>query len=120
MSDGEGKREYLSVEDMKWWLAQETRDLDKARELRLREANAIVAAYEKGELTPEESTRRRMEYEDRWGEALPGTNSLSDMTDAEIIARIDAADATEQKWSQQYKRETARNLLGVPRRTTER
>lgn len=63
---------HLSVKDMQDWLSQELRDLDKARELRIKEATGFVEAYARGELTSREASERLTLYEDRWGEALPG------------------------------------------------
>ena len=95
MSDEQGESKYLSVKDMQWWLGQEIRDLDKLRELRVREATAIVDAYAQGKLTPEEASDRMTSYEDRWGDALLGAHTGPNVTDEAILARIDAANATE-------------------------
>jgi hypothetical protein len=40
--------EHLSVKEMHDWLSQELEDLDKARELRIKEATGFVEAYMPG------------------------------------------------------------------------
>jgi hypothetical protein len=57
---------------MQVWLLQEKRDIEKARELRLKEATALVEAYAKGEITAQEADDRLSKYEKRWGDILHG------------------------------------------------
>jgi hypothetical protein len=107
MSDEQTEPEHLSVKDMQWWLAQEMRDLDKLRDLRVREATAIVDAYARGELTPAEASKRLTSYEDRWGDALPGTHASPNIADEAILAKIDAANAAENAWAKRHERRMA-------------
>jgi hypothetical protein len=86
-------RHQCSVEDLKFWLSQELKDIEKARELRIKEATGIVDSVLRGELTPDEGFSRTNEYENRWGEALPGARAKPGVTDDEIIARIDRANS---------------------------
>jgi hypothetical protein len=93
---------HLSVEEMRGWLLQEIKDLEKASELRIKEAKALVEAYAKGELTPEGASKRLTIYEDRWGEALPGTHAMPHMTDEAIAEKIDKTRATVRARQQKY------------------
>jgi hypothetical protein len=95
MTDAPDDRKQLSAADAREWLAQELRDLDKARELRIKEATELVNAFERGEIAAREVYRRMNAYEDRWGEALPGTSALPNMTDDEVLTRIDRANAND-------------------------
>jgi hypothetical protein len=95
---------HLSVKEMRGWLDQEIKDSLKACELRVKEATALVTAYAMGELTPRGASERLTQYEDRWGEALPGTTATSHMTDEAITAKIDAMHATRRAWRERYQR----------------
>ncbi len=90
-SEESGKSRGPSIEDLQQWLTQELRDLEKARELRIKEATGIVDSVVKGKLTPSEGFHLTNEYEDRWGEAIPGACALPNLTDEQLIARIDQA-----------------------------
>jgi hypothetical protein len=90
MSDGE-QEEPLSLKDMRQWAEYELKDVAKAAELRTREVNEIVSTYASGQLTPEEATKRCLQYEERWGEALPGATVGDGVSDEAILARIDEA-----------------------------
>lgn len=97
--------EHLSPADMRDWLRQEIRDASKAVELRLTEASELVMAYGNGDLTPEEAHERHWRYLRRWGEALPGVVSGDNMTNEEIIQRIDqnrVPDPTLQETERRY------------------
>jgi hypothetical protein len=74
---------------MREWALQEVRDSAKAHELRAREATELAAAYERGEISPQEAAERNWHYQHRWQEALPGASAQ--MTDEEILKRIDEA-----------------------------
>ena len=92
MSDKEEPKEdpdHLSVTDMQSWLRQEIMDITKASELRMKQATELVIAYAKGELTPEETSQRLFEYEQRWGAALRGATAQPHLTDEQIVERID-------------------------------
>ena len=81
--------DIFSVEDMQGWLKEELRDVEKARELRVKDLTGFVDAYAAGKLTPEEATQRMVQYDRRWGEALPGTGAFPGATDEDILQRID-------------------------------
>lgn len=105
---------HLSVEDMRDWLDQEIKDLNKAKDLRIKEATAFVEAYANGKLTAEEASRRLMNYEDRWGDApLLGTHAMPHMIDEAIIAKIDSAHATLDAKSREYHRRMATVRVGL-------
>lgn len=95
---GAEEEEYLSAKDMRSWAEQEKPDLAKAAELRLRELNAFVTAYENGKLTPEEATERMFRYDHRWGEALRGASAGGGISDEEILAKIDATRKPYRSW----------------------
>lgn len=112
--DAPEEPKQLSVSDAREWLAQEIRDLDKARELRVKEATGIVDAFERGELKAKEAYQRMNAYEDRWGEALPGTSALPNMSDDEILARINHANASDrERWNNMWR---SRHGSSDPRR----
>lgn len=83
------KTGYLSRTDIQKWAEAETERVNKASELRIKEATEIATHYSAGKITPEEATRRCNEYAARWPEALPGVLSPRGMTDEQIIAEID-------------------------------
>lgn len=83
--------DYLSPEEMQGWLRQEIADSAKAMELRVRQAAELATSYASGKITPQEAAKRHAEYDQRWGEALPGTNASKNRTDEEILAAIDDA-----------------------------
>jgi len=98
MSDDEAKAgDLLSVKEMQQWLSQEVRDTEKARELRLKEANAFVADYASGALNAEQAQEKLAAYDRRWGEALFGAAAVPGVTDEEIVNRIDQARAETQR-----------------------
>jgi hypothetical protein len=80
---------HLSVEEMNAWLDQETKDVKRASEMRLKEATEIASSYAAGKLTPEEATQRLDQYEARWGEALGGAAASDSVTDAQILDQMD-------------------------------
>jgi hypothetical protein len=86
----------MSVDEMRRWLAQELKDVDKARELRTKEATGFVEAYARGELTPDAASDRLMAYEDRWGEPLGVASALPHLSDEEILAIMDRGRAEAQ------------------------
>jgi hypothetical protein len=77
--------------EVRLWLAQELKDITRAFQLRLAEANDFTTAYLLGEISPEETVERLERYHHRWGEALPGTHSFAASTDADILDAVDHA-----------------------------
>lgn len=82
-------QEHLSVTDVQGWLRQEIMDITKAAELRMKQASEIVLAYAKGELTPEETSQRLFEYDERGVSALRGATAQTHLSDEEILQRMD-------------------------------
>jgi hypothetical protein len=83
--------DVLSVQEMQGWLKDEVRDSAKAHELRTKEATEFVTAYSEGKLTPAEAMDRLVQYDRRWGEALFGTSAFPNLSDEELLKKIDAA-----------------------------
>ena len=114
--DKPGKQES-TVKDLQLWLSQELRDIEKARELRIKEATGIVDSVVKGDLTPDEGLDLTNEYEDRWGEALPGALALPGLADEDIIARINQANSADDARMETIRRRTKPRLSpGTPGR----
>jgi hypothetical protein len=85
-----GQDDYPTPSELRSWAQRETANVGKASELRLRDLNEFVSAYEKGEITPDQAEDRQARYLHRWDEALPGIDSTEKMTDEQILASIDA------------------------------
>jgi hypothetical protein len=82
--------DLLSPKDMRGWVQQEIKDSAKAHELRTKELEALASAYESGKLTPAQADEQKERYEHRWGEALRGTFAFDNISDEQILAKIDA------------------------------
>lgn len=107
--DETGQGDFMSVSDMRQWFEQEQRDVDKARELRIKEATGFVEEYARGDITPQAAMKRLMAYEDRWGEALGAASALPHLSDEEILAKMDKARAEANARSERFHRRTARD-----------
>jgi len=83
--------DHLSREEMQNWLRQELADLDRAVDLRTKEARDLVTTYAAGKISSREAQERFFKYNKRWPEALPGTHTVQGATDADILAEIDEA-----------------------------
>jgi hypothetical protein len=81
--------DFLTAPEMQGWLKEEIRDIEKARELRIKEATDFVDAYASGKLSQAEAMERLFKYDRRWGEALFGTSAAEGMTDEAILLAID-------------------------------
>jgi hypothetical protein len=79
----------LTPDEMRAWLEQEVRDLTKSLELRVQDATDFVTAYCAGRISGREATARLRKYDTRWGDPISGVNAQSDMTNEEIVARLD-------------------------------
>jgi hypothetical protein len=90
MANGTPDDDYLSPKDVRNVVEQEIKDSAKAHELRTRELTELAVAYEQGKITPEQADERMDRYQKRWGEALRGTSATPNVTDEEILAKIDA------------------------------
>lgn len=80
---------FPSPEGLQRWLEREIADIQKAAELRTKEAMRLVNAYVRGELSPDQAAQHCCEYDCRWGDALPGGFRSQGMTDDEILATVD-------------------------------
>jgi hypothetical protein len=87
MADSE---DTITPPQMREWLTDELRGLNKAVELRTKDATDFVTAYERGELTEEQMTARLDRYQSRWGDSpIRGVMVTDKMTDEEVLARLD-------------------------------
>jgi hypothetical protein len=82
---------FLTPKEIQQWLMQEILDSAKAHELRVRDATELATAYALGELTPEEAHERFLQYDNRWGESLPGTHAFKGSPDDQLLASVDKA-----------------------------
>jgi hypothetical protein len=85
----ESDSETLTPREMSDWLSQELADVNKARDLRVKQATELVEGYHRGELSPEQATQALLAYDLRWGDALFGVHASSGMSDSEILKAID-------------------------------
>jgi hypothetical protein len=83
--------EYPTPKELQAWLENEIECANKATELRIKDASRLVNAYARGELNAAEAARLGHDYEQRWGEALPGVWTPQGMTDQQILATVDEA-----------------------------
>jgi hypothetical protein len=81
--------DHYTKEDLVLWLQQEIMDITKASQLRIQDATDYVTAYALGKLTPEQVAERHRQYNDRWPDAIPGVYASENMTDKELIQKID-------------------------------
>jgi hypothetical protein len=94
-SAGQGESDFPDAKGMQRWLESEIADIQKAADLRIRDATAIVSEYTQGRISAEEAERRSYAYANRWGDALPGVMSTRGLTDEEILRKLDQARAKE-------------------------
>jgi len=94
MNDDSG---FPSPQEMNAWLQREIKDTTKAAELRIKDAASFVTAYASGEINQGEAEQRLHEFSKRWGDALPMAGRSENMTDEEILRRIDETRATQLK-----------------------
>src|SRR6185312_1311858 len=74
---------------MSVWLQQEISDIQRAAELRIKEATAFVTAYAIGEISPKEAEERSYRYSRRWGDVIPGVGNTGGMSDEQILSTLD-------------------------------
>ena len=82
-------RNNLSATDMQNWLQHEISDVQKAADLRIKDATKLVRQYVAGEISPQEVEDLIYAYSERWGDALPGVLSSRGMSDEAILQTID-------------------------------
>lgn len=88
-SDRVDESEFPPPPGMQRWLEREISDIRKAAELRIKEATEFVDAYARGELSVNDAAHCSYEYENRWGEVLPGGFHCQGLSDQQILATID-------------------------------
>jgi hypothetical protein len=81
--------DFLSPQEMAEWLDGEIKNTMRAADLRARDAAALATAYTSGKIKPEEAEQRLYQFSKRWGDALPGVSASENLTDGEILKRID-------------------------------
>ena len=86
-----GQGEFPDPKGMQNWLEHEITTIQKAAELRIREATRFVNEYARGDISKDEAERRCTEYADRWGDALPGVMGTKGLSDEEILRRLNEA-----------------------------
>jgi hypothetical protein len=98
------EEDHLTVNDVKAWLRQELRDLERAHRLRVEEATHFVTEYEQGRLSPAEAEAHMSEYVDKWGDSpIPGVATTDEMTDREVYQKMDEC-RTQHKRRAQFRR----------------
>jgi hypothetical protein len=85
------KGDLLTPAEMLDWLGDEIRTVNRATELRLREASEIAVAYAKGDITPEEANRRFSLHSNQWRDVIHGGLIIppGGLTDEEIHRSIE-------------------------------
>lgn len=101
----------ITPADMVSWLKQELRDLSRATQLRTQDAVDFVTAFATGRISEKEVTERLSVYGSRWGDAIPGLMTTENMTNEEIIRRLDGSvsgTSKERVWSKLAERKEER------------
>jgi hypothetical protein len=81
--------DLLTPKEISEWARQEVANSAKAFELRVREATDLATRYATGEITQEEAQKRLIAFDRRWREALHGTSTNENLSDEQILAKID-------------------------------
>jgi hypothetical protein len=87
--------DFPDPKGMQKWLDLEIDDIQRAAELRIKDAKSFVDAYAKGEISRDEAAQRSFEYANRWGEGLPGVPRTQGLSDEEIMRRLNEARVAE-------------------------
>jgi hypothetical protein len=83
--------EILSPAEMRKLIDAEKRDRERERQLREKEAMAIITGYEEGKIEAAEATRRYYDYVDRWGEAFRSYLTTTEgLSDDQVLMRYEA------------------------------
>lgn len=85
----EGWTDFPDPKGMQGWLEREIADIQKAAELRIREATRFVNEYGRGEISRDEAAARNYEYSQRWGDPMSGSMRTQGLSDDEILRRLD-------------------------------
>jgi len=86
-----GEGEFPDPKGMQGWLEGEIERIQKASELRIKEATRFVNEYGRGEISADQAAERSFEYANRWGDALPGIGGTRGVSDEEILRKLDEA-----------------------------
>jgi hypothetical protein len=108
----------LTPDEMRAWLEQEVRDLTKSLELRIQDATDFATAYCAGRISGREATARLRRYDSRWGDPISGVYTSENMTNEEILRRLDDVkrDATRNTRVDRLRRESgSTNQRGTER-----
>ena len=70
-SAGQGETDFPDPKGMQRWLEREITDIQKAAELRIRDAAKFVNEYARGEISRDDAERRSFEYAQRWATPYP-------------------------------------------------
>jgi hypothetical protein len=112
-----GDEDHPTPKDLQAWLTQETVELAKALELRLRDAQDFVTRYSAGELTAKQAMERFDRYVERWGDSpIPGVSMSEEMTNAEVLARLDSRTQQVSESSPSWRSKTAGSNLSKRRK----
>jgi hypothetical protein len=90
-----GEGEFPDPKGMQRWLEGEITRVQKASELRIREATRFVNEYARGEISADAAAERSFQYSNRWGDALPGIAGTQGVSDEEILRRLDETRVTQ-------------------------
>jgi hypothetical protein len=88
-ASGSSEPDFPSPQGMQGWLEREIADVTRAAELRIKDATRFVNAYARGEISADQAAERSYQYQNRWGDALPGVPRSAGLTDQQILERID-------------------------------
>jgi hypothetical protein len=80
---------FPSPKGMSSWLEREITDIQKAAELRIKDATRFVNAYARGEISKDEAEEHSYAYSQRWGDVLPGVMRTGGLKDEEILKTLD-------------------------------
>jgi hypothetical protein len=93
MNDSEQttSEETLSPKEVFQWARQEIANSAKAFELRVKEATDLATRFAAGEISPQEAKQKLISFDRRWGEAMYGASVGENISDDQILAKIDEA-----------------------------
>lgn len=80
--------EDLTPDEARAWLRQETDILNRAHQLRIKDATVLVEAYAQGKISFEDFAEQHGEYMDTWGETLHCIDLKKCVTDEEILVEL--------------------------------
>jgi hypothetical protein len=84
-----GENEPASPKEIELWVKQESADVTKSCELRLKELEELSRAYLAGEISSEQANTLKARYHDRWEDPLSVACTGPGISDEQIVKRID-------------------------------